>query len=646
MKNVTLILMSILISFLFSNIAYSQSYRFPAEVKDLNAGEVWWLSNPRSHGEGRQRNALDMVGARFDQNKGRWTKLRPGVPSKDDHPNEDFIIWGKPVFAAASGKVMRCWRNLPDDPTAKIDLVFPPGKGRLGGGNQLFIDIGDGRVMLYAHLKAGSIPEGICPHSKQFLDCPHCTSQGIPSKDQEDNHSHKAQADIPPAERPRVEAGQFLGLVGNSGKSGGPHLHFDLREIKDDSFTEGKPIRFDKWNTIPAKFNSTYVQRLNDPTKPLASRWTPLKNSVIAEDTIKNAIWPSPFLLKGSTSGRKIGDVAIESMSQNRMVLAVKNQEGKLELIACNINFFPIRMIKEHRKLAGSIKSVEIIKTKSNEVVTAVKLQNNNLKLISWGVGSVGPISRKAEFTAGRIKKVAVTPYSIGKSQFVTAVQTFDNKFKIIVWDTKNSQGTASVNKLGSKKGGSTNDVVITKPTGFNGVVTAVRTQGKLKLIAWRISSDGKVVTRAGDILGEEVKKVSIIHTDDFIITASQLTDDRLNITSWKLSSNGEFTRKSSIRVGTVREVTLDKSFHSKNSFITAISDSNGKLRLIAWDILEDGKLWRNGQIVAGKAEKIASKKWFIGSNPSNPEGDYLFTALRNAEGNLKVINWKVNLKP
>jgi hypothetical protein len=107
--------------------------------------------------------------------------------------NSDYLIWDMPVYAIASGTVRRCTRSLVD---------HSPGGGSKGG-NTVILELGNGEWVAYHHLKQNSIPASLCP-----------VEGG-------------SDANWFPLAIP-VVSGQFLGRVGDTGASSGPHLHIQL----------------------------------------------------------------------------------------------------------------------------------------------------------------------------------------------------------------------------------------------------------------------------------------------------------------------------------------------------------------------------------------------------------------------------------
>jgi hypothetical protein len=129
--------------------------------------------------------------------------------------NESFFTFGESVYAVAAGRVVRTLANVPEN----VPLTEPPPSQfttRTIVGNQVVLRLRDGRFATYGHLKTGSV------------------------------RVRRGQ---------RVRAGQLLGLVGNSGESGGAHLHFQLSDGPDPIASDGVPYVFRRFALIGSVTN-------------------------------------------------------------------------------------------------------------------------------------------------------------------------------------------------------------------------------------------------------------------------------------------------------------------------------------------------------------------------------------------------------
>jgi murein DD-endopeptidase MepM/ murein hydrolase activator NlpD len=133
-----------------------------------------------------------------------WLQLRPDdrLYSGDRGKLESYAYFGAPVYAVADGTVV----NLYDKATEQV-----PGEAVKGitteniGGNMLVIDIGGGNFAFFAHLKPGSLRVKLGD---------------------------------------RVKRGQVIALLGNTGNTDGPHLHFHVMDGKSPLDANGKPYVF------------------------------------------------------------------------------------------------------------------------------------------------------------------------------------------------------------------------------------------------------------------------------------------------------------------------------------------------------------------------------------------------------------------
>jgi hypothetical protein len=134
-----------------------------------------------------------------------WVKVdRQGKAFRGDgKTSEQWLCYGTEVLAVAPGIVVEAMRDLPDQPPgiAPTTLTVPQ-----IAGNHVILDFGDGRYAMYAHL---------APHSVTV---------------------HVGD---------RVRAGDKLGLLGNSGNTTGPHLHFQISDRPSTLDTTSLPFVFE-----------------------------------------------------------------------------------------------------------------------------------------------------------------------------------------------------------------------------------------------------------------------------------------------------------------------------------------------------------------------------------------------------------------
>jgi murein DD-endopeptidase MepM/ murein hydrolase activator NlpD len=107
------------------------------------------------------------------------------------------------------------------------------------GGNHVIVDLGGGHYAFYAHLKPGSI---------------------------------RVRAGD------RVHRGQVLGLVGNSGNSTEPHLHFHVSDANSPLGSEGVPYAYDRFDLVGSCKGFTACTR---DTPQVRRREMPMQNALV-----------------------------------------------------------------------------------------------------------------------------------------------------------------------------------------------------------------------------------------------------------------------------------------------------------------------------------------------------------------------------
>jgi D-alanyl-D-alanine carboxypeptidase len=178
-------------------------------------------------------NGVTRVPQRYAQD---WILLDPetGAAAKGNASlARNYFGFGKEIHAGAEGTVVAALDGLPD-----IETIYsaPPATLETAAGNFVIIDIGNKKYACYAHMVNGSIR-------------------------------------VMPGDA--VKEGQVIGLMGNSGNSDLPHLHFQV--VTDTpSFlgAEGYPHVYRSFDSLGWVNQSRAAERQADPGYTLDRLWS------------------------------------------------------------------------------------------------------------------------------------------------------------------------------------------------------------------------------------------------------------------------------------------------------------------------------------------------------------------------------------
>lgn len=168
-------------------------------------GDHWVAANGPSNTSGHRRalipiNGHAVISQRFAID---WVKL--GDDGKTYHgdklDNKNYYAFGSDALAVADGIVTEVKDGIPLNVPGLTSRAVPITLETIGG-NHVILNIGNGNYAFYAHLQPGSIRVKVGD---------------------------------------RVRRGQVLGLVGNTGNSTEPHLHFHISNASSPLGSEGLP---------------------------------------------------------------------------------------------------------------------------------------------------------------------------------------------------------------------------------------------------------------------------------------------------------------------------------------------------------------------------------------------------------------------
>lgn len=170
-----------------------------------------WFASGGYAGKAGHRKALFPLGNRLDCSQRYaidWLLMTDDNHAFKGDGKEcaQFAGYGKPLIAVADGTVVgvidKFEDQVPND--AKGDnLAFYP------GGNSAVIDIGNGNYAFYAHMKPGTVKV---------------------------------------KEGQKVKRGDLIGILGSSGNSSAPHLHFHVMDGPSILGSQGVPYVFDSFS--------------------------------------------------------------------------------------------------------------------------------------------------------------------------------------------------------------------------------------------------------------------------------------------------------------------------------------------------------------------------------------------------------------
>ena len=218
--------------------------RGPVVIAPPLSGDGWWNANGCCGMMNHRTFRLAADGSRYTKPETfaiDWVRIQGGrLSSGDGTSNEQHFAYGAEVRSVADGEVVFVRDGRPEETPnqpvvhVKQPLDFP--------GNHVVVRIRPGVYATYVHLQPGSIEVGVGA---------------------------------------QVRTGQRLGLLGNSGNSTAPHLHFGLSDGPDILTSNSLPFVIDRYRFVGVVSPDSEPTDIHIIPAPRRERVThPLVNSV------------------------------------------------------------------------------------------------------------------------------------------------------------------------------------------------------------------------------------------------------------------------------------------------------------------------------------------------------------------------------
>jgi Peptidase family M23 len=179
-----------------------------------------------------------------------WEQLdaQGRIYAGDREKLESYTIFGKPVVAVADAVVASVTDGLPEQTPGKYPVNISLDQA---DGNSVILDLGDQRYAMYAHMQRGSIQVRVGE---------------------------------------RVKMGRLIGLVGNSGNSVAPHLHFQVTERSSSLAANGLPYEMKDFQVTGKTSGTKAFDEAEEKGTPLAitpmSSMQPMKGALPLDQLI------------------------------------------------------------------------------------------------------------------------------------------------------------------------------------------------------------------------------------------------------------------------------------------------------------------------------------------------------------------------
>lgn len=244
---------------------------------------------------------------------------------------------GIPVYASEDGYIARIF-------------VSPYGFGRAA-----YVNHGSQYTSVYAHLDAFS------PDIEKYI------------KEQQYSTENFAINVFPDKMLFPLKKGDFIGYSGNSGSSGGPHLHFEIRDQKSEEPLNPLGLKLIQIaDNIPPTIKKLIIYQIDSIKNILTLS---INKEIILKERVSTdtVLVPATFFI-GVESFDNMPNSTNEYLAKQVVVMA-----DSAELFDFNMTQFAF----DESRYVNSVIDYELFSTKRREIIRAFKDPNNKLSLLS-----------------------------------------------------------------------------------------------------------------------------------------------------------------------------------------------------------------------------------------------------------------------
>lgn len=363
-----------------------------------------------------------------------------------------------------------------------------------------------------------------------------------------------------------------------------------------------------------------------------------------------NQLYPAPGVIRRSSSEQgaggisEISGVAIDSPNNIHIVTAVRDLSKRLRLISWDVdNLGGIRRDNAPDLNHGKATSIELTLVGDN-LVACMRNDGGDLFLISWTL----QLEKRADSKdlAGETDLVRIL--TLGEDSFLTACRDGNGRLKLITWRITAQGKFERIADTGTD-GPKVKSISLALATGTNQrsiIAAAVRTEsGRVQVFTYLIRlTDLSIVSlvNSGTKIGKGSHVACAVPFPGLLVVGCA-TDGASNLKLIPMTISRDGFRIDRLpgeaQAGKIRGLRM---ISRPYGVLTAVCNGSNNLMLIKWDVARPGTITRRG-------DSGDSAGQLVSSNAQTPLIDLvtlslprsaICTPVRNASGDLLLITW------